>query len=68
MLEQPVRLQSRQQKSPAEGRALSSERFWESVLVSTPEVVSRTPHTRETYGRRKTEARGVDRCVSWPMA
>jgi hypothetical protein len=37
-----------QQKSPAEGRALSSERFWESVLVSTPEVVFRTPHTNET--------------------
>jgi hypothetical protein len=42
---------------------LSSERFWESVLVSTPEVVSRTPHTRETYDRRK---RG--RLLSGPLS
>jgi hypothetical protein len=32
---------------------LESERFWESVLVSTPEVVFRTPHTHRPYAGRK---------------
>ena len=45
-----VASENRQQKSPAEGRALSLERFWESFLVSTPEVVFRTPHTKKPYG------------------
>ena len=32
---------------------LEPERFWESVLVSTPEVVFRTPHTHRPYDGRK---------------
>ena len=39
------------------------ERFWESVLVSTPEVVSRTPHTHRPYDERKRGHKGGSAAV-----
>jgi len=43
---------------------LEPERFRESVLVSTPEVVSRTPHTHRPYGERKRMGKGLAVAVS----
>ena len=63
MAEQGHAESSRNKKAPPKA-GLEPERFRESVLVSTPEVVSRTPHTHRSYGERKRMSKGLAVAVS----